>query len=73
LAFIDQYKKPLQKEFYSPQEIAKAIGKSRRYILDALTGYGNREEPRLKAQKKGARWIISKTEAERFIRKHVPD
>jgi hypothetical protein len=59
------------KEFYSPNDIAIAIGKSRPYVLDALTGYGGRKlPPRLKGEKRGDRWVIEKGEAERFIGLH---
>jgi hypothetical protein len=68
-AFIDRYQNP-EKEFYSTIDIAKAIGKSRKYVLDALTGYGGRKETRLAGDKRGYRWVISKDEAENFIREH---
>lgn len=62
--FISEFKNP---EHYTPQDIATAIGKSRKYVLDALTGYGGRKEPRLAGVKRGDRWVIGKEEAERFI------
>lgn len=68
--FIEKYRSS-EKEFYSPGELAKAIGKSRPYIINALTGYGGRREPSLKAEKQNNRWIISKEEAERFISLHT--
>ncbi len=68
-AFIDRYRNP-QKEWYTPNDIAKAIGKSRPYVLDALTGYGGLKEPRLAGVKRGTRWCIAREEAERFIREH---
>jgi hypothetical protein len=69
--FIERYRNP-QKEWYTPNDIAKAIEKSRPYVLDALTGYGGRKlPPRLKGEKRGDRWVIEKEEAERFIRLHV--
>ena len=68
--FIDAFSNQ-QKETYSPQEIAQAIGKSRKYVLDALTGYGGRKEPRLAGEKRGDRWCIAKGEAERFIGEHT--
>lgn len=68
-AFIEKYRST-EKEFYTPRDIAKAIGKSRNYVLDALTGYGGRKEPRLVAEKKGDRWVVEKGEAERFIKEH---
>jgi hypothetical protein len=67
--FIDAFSSP-QKESYSPQDIAKAIGKSRKYVLDALTGYGGRKEQRLAGEKRGDRWCISRDEAERFMGLH---
>jgi hypothetical protein len=67
--FIDAFSSP-QKESYSPQDIAAAIGKSRKYVLDALTGYGGRKEPRLAGEKRGERWIVTKEDAERFIESH---
>jgi hypothetical protein len=67
--FIDAFFSP-QKDFYSPNDLAKAIGKSRKYVLDALTGYGGRTAPRLAGVKRGERWCISREEAERFIREH---
>jgi hypothetical protein len=71
--FIREYRtsgKTRKKDFYSPSDLAKAIGKSRKYILDALTGYGGRKMPRLEGEKRGDRWIISLKEAERFIDEH---
>jgi hypothetical protein len=65
--FIREYRNP---SYYTPQDIATAIGKSRKYVLDALTGYGGRKEPRLAGEKRGDRWVIGKEEAERFIREH---
>lgn len=71
-AFIKRVRE--QREGYlSPGEVAKALGKSRKYVLDALTGYGGRKSPSLKAEKRGDRWIISKEEAERFIKLHAPE
>jgi hypothetical protein len=67
--FIDRYRNP-KKESFTTVEIAKAIGKSRKYVLDALTGYGGRKEPRLAGTKRGDRWVIEKGEAERFIGEH---
>jgi hypothetical protein len=67
--FIDAYSNPV-KEHYTPQDIATAIGKSRKYVLDALTGYGGRKEPRLAGTKRGDRWVVEKEEAERFISAH---
>jgi hypothetical protein len=61
-----------EKEFYSPNDIATAIGKSRPYVLDALTGYGGRKEPRLAGEKRGDRWVIGKEEGDRFIGEHKP-
>jgi transcriptional regulator with XRE-family HTH domain len=66
--FIAEYRNP---QHYTPQDLAKAIGKSRKYVLDALTGYGGRKEPRLAAEKRGDRWIVAKEDAERFIRQHA--
>lgn len=68
-AFIEKFQST-EKEFYTPGDIAKAIGTSRTYVLYALTGYGGRKEPRLVGQKRGDRWVISKEEAERFISAH---
>lgn len=71
--FISEYRasgKTREKDFYSPNDLAKAIGKSRKYVLDALTGYGGRKEPRLAGEKRGDRWVIGKEEAERFSGEH---
>jgi hypothetical protein len=71
--FISQYRssgKTRAKDFYSPQDLAKAIDKSRKYVLDALTGYGGRKEPRLAGEKRGERWVISREEGDRFIGEH---
>ena len=65
--FIQEYQNP---SYYTPQDIAIAIGKTRSYVLDALTGYGGRKEPRLAGEKRGDRWVIGKEEAERFIGEH---
>jgi hypothetical protein len=70
VAFISKYRNP-QKDWYTPNDLAKAINKSRKYVLDALTGYGGRKEPRLSGTKRGDRWVISREEAERFIGEHV--
>jgi hypothetical protein len=69
MAFIERYRNP-QKDWYTPNDIAKAIGKSRPYVLDALTGYGGRKEPRLAGFKRGDRWVIGKEEGDRFIAEH---
>jgi hypothetical protein len=71
-AFIEKFKSE-EKEFYTPGDIARAIGTSRTYVLYALTGYGGREEPRLSGQKKGLRWVITKTEGDKFIASHVKE
>ncbi len=68
-AFINEYRN-FEKESYSPGEIAKAIGMTRTYIKNCLTGYSGRKDPSLIGEKRGERWTISKTEAERFIREH---
>jgi transcriptional regulator with XRE-family HTH domain len=68
-AFIEKFKST-EKEFYTPGEIAKAIGTSRTYVLYALTGYGGRKEPRLAGEKRGDRWIVDTEEAKRFIGLH---
>jgi hypothetical protein len=65
--FISEFKNP---EHYTPQDIATAIGKSRKYVLDALTGYGGRKTPRLTGEKRGDRWCIGKEEGDRFIGEH---
>ena len=67
--FIEQITNP-QNLTYSPSDLAKAIGKSRKYVLDALTGYGGRKEPRLAGEKRGDRWVIGKEEGDRFIGEH---
>jgi hypothetical protein len=67
--FIEEFSNP-QKEHYTPQQIATAIDKSRKYVLDALTGYGGRKEPRLAGEKRGDRWVIGKEEGDRFIGEH---
>jgi hypothetical protein len=68
-AFIERFRNP-QPEWYTINTIAKAIGKSHKYVKDALTGYGGRKEPRLTGTKRGDRWVIEKGEAERFIAEH---
>jgi hypothetical protein len=65
--FVSEFKNP---QHYTPNDLAKAIGKSRKYVLDALTGYGGRKEPRLAGEKRGDRWVVEKEEAERFIGLH---
>jgi hypothetical protein len=65
--FIREYHAP---PYYTPQDIAEAIGMTRKYVLDQLTGYGGRKEPRLAGTKRGDRWVIEKGEAERFIGLH---
>jgi hypothetical protein len=67
--FIDKYSNPV-KEWFTPQDVATAIGKSRKYVLDALTGYGGRKTPRLAGFKRGDRWCIGKEEGDRFISAH---
>ncbi len=67
--FIDAFLSP-EKEWYTPNDIARTINKSRKYVLDALTGYGGRKEPRLAGVKRGDRWVIEREEAERFIGLH---
>jgi hypothetical protein len=59
-----------QKEWYTPNDIAKAIGMTRTHVLNCLTGYGGRKEPRLAGEKRGDRWVIAKVEAQRFIGEH---
>lgn len=70
VAFIDRYRNP-EEDSYTPNSLAKAIGKSRKYVLDALTGYGGRKERRLVGEKRGDRWVISREEGERFIGEHT--
>jgi hypothetical protein len=65
--FLMEYHSP---PYYTPQDIAEAIGMTRKYVLDALTGYGGRKEPRLAGEKRGDRWCIGKEEGDRFVRKH---
>jgi hypothetical protein len=69
-AFIDRYRNP-KKEWYTPNDIAKAIGMTRTYVMNCLTGYGGRKEPTLKGEKRGDRWVIEREEGDRFIGKHV--
>ena len=69
-AFIERVQHPLQQEWYTINAIAKSIGKSHKYVKDALTGYGGRKEPRLAGVKRGGRWVIARGEAERFIGEH---
>ena len=71
-AFIDEYRS-FGKDSYSPNDIAKAIGMTRTHVMNALTGYGGRKEPRLAGVKRGDRWVIEKGEAERFIAEHQRD
>jgi 3-methyladenine DNA glycosylase AlkD len=68
-AFIERFRNP-QPEWYTINTIAKAIGKSHKYVKDALTGYGGRKEPRLAGVKRGTRWCIGKEEGDRFVREH---
>lgn len=56
------------KGFYTPNDIADKIDKSRKFILDQLTGYGGKRPPSIKGEKQGNRWIVQKEEAERYIR-----
>jgi hypothetical protein len=67
--FIDKFRNPV-KEWYTPNDIAKAIGMTRTYIMNCLTGYGGRKEPRLAGVKRGDRWCIGKEEGDRFVREH---
>ncbi len=68
-SFIDHFRDP-QSELYYINTIAKAIGKSHKYVKDALTGYGGRKESRLAGEKRGDRWIVDPEEAKRFIGLH---
>jgi hypothetical protein len=68
-SFIERFRDP-QSECYYINTIAKSIGKSHKYVKDALTGYGGRKKPRLAGEKRGDRWVIGKEEAERFISAH---
>jgi predicted transcriptional regulator len=68
-AFIERFRNP-QPEWYTINTIAKAIGKSHKYVKDALTGYGGRKEPRLAGTKRGDRWVIEREEGDRFIGLH---
>jgi predicted transcriptional regulator len=65
--FLREYRTP---SYYTPQDIAEAIGMTRKYVLDALTGYGGRKTPRLVGEKRGDRWVIGKEEGDRFIGEH---
>jgi AraC-like DNA-binding protein len=67
--FIREYR-TLESEFYTPLQIAQAVGMTRKYVLDQLTGYGGRKKPRLAGEKRGDRWVVTKEEAERFIDLH---
>ncbi len=66
--FLREYRNP---SYYTPQQISEAIGMTRKYVLDCLTGYGGRKEARLVGEKRGDRWCIEKEEAERFIEQHA--
>jgi hypothetical protein len=68
-AFIDRYRNP-QKEWYTPNDIAKAIGMTRTYVMNCLTGYGGKKTPTLAGEKRGDRWVIAEVEAKRFIALH---
>jgi hypothetical protein len=65
--FLAEYRTP---PYYTPQDIAKAIDMTRKYVLDALTGYGGRKERRLAGEKRGDRWVVDPEEAKRFIGEH---
>jgi hypothetical protein len=67
--FIDKFRNPVR-QWYTPNDIAKAIGMTRTYVMNCITGYGGRKEPRLAGVKRGDRWCIGKEEAERFIGEH---
>ena len=60
-----------KKSCFSPSSLAKAIGKSRQYVMDSITGYGGKREPTLRATKQGQHWLISETDAQEFIQRHI--
>lgn len=60
-----------KEKYVSPIFIARAIGRSRQFVMDAITGYGGNRSPILKAKKEGERWFISSTDAEEFIQNQV--
>jgi predicted transcriptional regulator len=66
--FLREYRTP---SYYTPKDIAERIGMTRKYVLDSLTGYGGKQDPKLLGEKRGDRWVVTKEEAERFIELHV--
>ena len=60
-----------REKYVSPIFVARAIGRSRQFVMDAITGYGGNRAPSLKAKKQGERWLISISDAKKFIQNQV--
>ena len=65
--FFEKYQNP---DFLTPQQIADEIQKSRKWVVDQLTGYGGKEAPTLLGEKVGNRWIVPVNEGRAFIEHH---
>lgn len=60
-----------QETYVSPIYVAQAIGRSRQFVMDAITGYGGSRAPTLKAKRQRNRWLISTSDADEFIQNQV--
>ena len=62
--FFKKFKTP---DYLTPQQIADELQKSRKWVVNQLTGYGGKREPTLLGEKVGNRWIVPVNEANAFI------
>ncbi|KAI9129045.1 hypothetical protein [Acaryochloris sp. CCMEE 5410] len=67
--FIQYHRR--KESFVSPIFVARAIGRSRQFVMDAITGYGGSRTPILKAKRQSNRWLISTSDAEEFIQNQI--
>lgn len=59
-----------EEKYWTPKEIAAAIGRSHQYVINAINQEGKNPPPDLKAHRSGPHWLIAFAEAQRFIELH---
>jgi hypothetical protein len=59
-----------EEKYWTPKEIAEAIGRSHQYVINAISQEGKNPPPELAANRYGTHWLIASAEAQRFIELH---
>jgi hypothetical protein len=59
-----------EEKYWTPKEIADAIGRSHQYVINAIGQEGKNPPPALIAHRSGTHWLIAAEEAQRFIELH---